>query len=187
MNNINPLENYGGAAQSNFTHVWQPYSTDLSINSQEFTQGRFFTVIPKSPAYVFGAKVLRPMIDIAFRVVSYVIDMLRAAFSSMDKALSNVFNFIPGANAKVITEKSKEFLRKMVSTKTWKKTNLEYHNLNSDNDKYQIARFHADRYPQVEQNPFKNKLKGIKRKGAKMQRRKVCCFPLRLCIFAPLR
>jgi hypothetical protein len=42
--------------------------------------------------------------------------------------------------------------------------------------------FRADRYPQVEQNPFKNQLKGIKCKGAKF-----IVFPLRLRIFAPLR
>jgi hypothetical protein len=40
----------------------------------------------------------------------------------------------------------------------------------------------ADRYPQVEQNPFKNKLKGIKRKGAKFVAFLCALASLRLCV-----
>jgi tRNA A-37 threonylcarbamoyl transferase component Bud32 len=112
MSNVN-LSNhmgyFGVTTNVNFTPGLQTYRANSSVISPGFNRDNpKFTFIPKSPAYVLGEQVVRPMIDAAFRVVSYVIELLRTVLSSMDNALSKAFNFPPGAHARDLNQPFKE-------------------------------------------------------------------------------
>jgi hypothetical protein len=107
----------------------QNYGTNLPIKNSEFTQGDHqFTVVPKSPAYVLGEQIVRPLIDIICKVCSYMIDIFRAGFFSIDTALSKVFKFIPGVNSEKINEKFQESILSPFSTQVEEQQNVDYHN-----------------------------------------------------------
>lgn len=56
-------------------------------------------VIPKSPATVVGERILGPLCHAVFETSSHVYHHLQRGFLHLDKGLSNLFNFIPGASA----------------------------------------------------------------------------------------
>jgi tRNA A-37 threonylcarbamoyl transferase component Bud32 len=132
MNNTglsNPLLVYGDTIQYNDIHGLQNYTTNLSINSSELNQGSHqFKVIPKPPAYVLGEQVLRPLIDLIYKICSYSIDMFTSLFFSIDTTLSQVFNFIPGVSCEEIKEKSQETAVRSSWTQVKKNLNIDYHN-----------------------------------------------------------
>jgi hypothetical protein len=91
---LNQLNSYG-----NVTSCSHPIG--FSISSNKYT-----SVVPKGEFYYVGERVLRPMIDgmkdwidVARQIASYVIDLLKTLFYSIDNALSRLCNFIPGVRA----------------------------------------------------------------------------------------
>jgi len=63
-------------------------------------------VIPKSPAFVFGEKVLRPMIDKVYNFSLYAFQWMKSGCSALDSLLTRVVNFLPMARAAEISQKS---------------------------------------------------------------------------------
>jgi hypothetical protein len=96
---LNSSSSYGNATQCNFTH--SVGFSAISINSNKCISG-----IPKGEFYYLGERVLRPAIDgikhwldVAHQIASYVMDLFKTLFYSIDNVLSRLCNFIPGVRA----------------------------------------------------------------------------------------
>jgi hypothetical protein len=59
---------------------------------------------PSHPAYIFGKRVVRPLIDLGFAAGDYLWKTLTAKFTSMDGTLSKMCNIFPGAQASSIPD-----------------------------------------------------------------------------------
>ena len=95
------LYDYLGTVQSSVDQ--ESDFIDYSIPENRLIQrGRTCEVIPKSPAYVFGEKVIRPIID----GTKYIWDKLSLVASKTDHLFR--FSFIPGAYAQEIEVSSFE-------------------------------------------------------------------------------
>lgn len=70
---------------------------------------------PKTPAYVVGERILKPMIDASTRFVEHTYGAIKAKFASIDRAVSRMFNWPPVAQAASDEESKKKlyhFLQK---------------------------------------------------------------------------
>lgn len=65
-----------------------------------------FEVIPKSPAFVFGEKVLGPMIDKVYHFSINAFQWIKSGCSALDSLLNRVVNFLPVAHAAETSQKS---------------------------------------------------------------------------------
>ena len=58
----------------------------------------------KTPAELFGEQILRPMIDLSVATCRFGFNALSYGFSSINRVLTQAFNFIPGAEARSLRE-----------------------------------------------------------------------------------
>jgi hypothetical protein len=65
-------------------------------------------IIPKSPAFIFGEVIVRPTIDASIALCKHVWSTISWGFASLDNVCTRIFNFIPGAQAKLIPDIQKE-------------------------------------------------------------------------------
>lgn len=63
-------------------------------------------MIPKSPAFVFGERVVRPAIDASMTSFKYAWEVMNLGFSSLNGVFKRIFNPIPGAQAVQQVEKN---------------------------------------------------------------------------------
>ncbi len=56
-------------------------------------------IIPKTPSFVIGEQILRPLLDTTYDFSSRVVQFVKSSFSFLDTALSKTLQFIPGAEA----------------------------------------------------------------------------------------
>jgi hypothetical protein len=73
-----------------------------SANRLRVNSNGSFEVIPKSPAYVIGERVLRPLIDKVYDFSMYVFQWVKTGCSTFDAQLTRIVNFLPMANAAAI-------------------------------------------------------------------------------------
>jgi hypothetical protein len=79
---------------------------DLSANRFRKNTSGSIEVIPKSPAYVIGERVLRPMIDKIYDLTLFAFRCMKSGGSALDALLTRVVNFMPVASAAEISQKS---------------------------------------------------------------------------------
>lgn len=69
------------------------------VTSPLDSMGSYNPIIPKTPAYVFGEQVVKPMLDTGVWTCSRALDLLRQSALYVDAVFTRALNILPGAAA----------------------------------------------------------------------------------------
>jgi len=111
---------------NNNTAAFQLSGLLASMNeSRPIHETEIFSPVTKSPAYVFGERVLKPLIDATYNLSSRSVSILKYGFSPIDTLFSRIFNFgVEAANVQKSKTKIKKTEEKKFGLKPNEKTKL---------------------------------------------------------------